>query len=50
MVVTGSYDRTIRVWDLRSNNRDPIQVSAHHISFIDGISPRLRRTGPHVIL
>lgn len=25
-VLTGSYDRSLRIWDLRSNNRDPIQV------------------------
>jgi WD40 repeat protein len=26
VVVSGSYDRTVRLWDMRSNNRDPIQV------------------------
>ena len=26
VVLTGSYDRTLKIWDLRSNNRDPIQV------------------------
>lgn len=24
--VTGSFDRTVKVWDLRSNNIDAVQV------------------------
>jgi mitogen-activated protein kinase organizer 1 len=30
VLVSGSYDRTVRCWDLRSNLRDPIQTIADH--------------------
>lgn len=26
VLITGSYDQTIRLWDMRSNDRDPIQI------------------------
>ena len=26
VLVTGSYDKTVKIWDLKSNNYDPIQV------------------------
>lgn len=45
-VLTGSYDRTLRIWDLRANNRDPVQARIPFLPALPALSAAMI-TAPH---